>query len=200
MHAAHHRFEGTPTACCTSFHMDGPLEGGRLAPQRPTGRARQARTGKKTRLAAHVNGKLPSLRGPHGVVASGVATVEKRVDRDYAGVILTVGQVLRVEDVAAQCLGRGENRAVPVRQLIALAELDTRLEYLTRDILHRKVADAVDELEGLLLGECYRAVRAGGLMVELLKYLHRQRQVFGLQQRASAATLGGILRQGTYGI
>lgn len=80
---------------------------------------------------------------------SRVAAVEEWVDHDDSTIVLAVGEILRIEDVAAHCLRCGENGTVPVRQLIALAECDAGSEDVERHILHRKVTDAVDELRSL---------------------------------------------------
>ncbi|MCY3668458.1 MAG: hypothetical protein OXH81_22555 [Gemmatimonadetes bacterium] len=51
------------------------------------------------------------------------------------------------------------------------------MEHIESDVLHRKVPDALDELQRIFLSDRSKAVGTGCLVIELLEHLDGQRKV-----------------------
>ena len=68
-----------------------------------------------------------------------------------------------------------------------------RQEHVERDLLHARGVEQLDEPERLFGREAVLTTGSGDLVVELLQDLHREGQVFAVQQVLCGAALARLL-------
>jgi len=109
-----------------------------------------------------------------------------------------VREILGEDHVAAKGTGRREDRCIPVRQAVTLADGNRVAHHRRSRILNGEAQESLDKAGSLGVAEAIGARCPRGLDEKLLQYLHRQRQVRRVQQSEGSMglpVLGGWMRQ-----
>ena len=124
----------------------------------------------------------------------------ERIRHQDPAVVLVIVEILGQDSSTSESSCGFDDGGVPVGDMETLPRLQSGSHDRERGFLNRIAKKGLDQGDGLVVVQRVRFPAARRLNVELLQDLHREREVFGVEERQRHPRLGHLIASGTYGV